>query len=145
MKPLLKCLVCDKLLTIYIYIVKWSEVSNYLTPWHPINRKTSFLLSLGYVWEVLIVGQSPYLKINLFFLSDYPTTSNFKVITRGCLHTFCRKWKSPFQARKIHFYQNARWDQRKIAPKIIQNVLKQNAFSNCLKWPPHSLLSPKRV
>jgi len=44
-----------------------------------------------------------YLKINLFFLNNYPTTSNFKVVTRGCLHTFCRKWKSPFQVRKIHF------------------------------------------
>ncbi len=49
------------------------------------------------------LGGSPYLNFFFFFLSDYPTTSNFKVITRGCLHTFCRKRTSPFQARKIPF------------------------------------------
>jgi hypothetical protein len=41
----------------------------------------------------------------------------------------------------LHVYQNVRWNQRKIDPKIIQNLLKTNAFS-CLKWTPHKVISP---
>jgi hypothetical protein len=37
----------------------------------------------------------------------------------------------------LNVYQNARWNQRKIAPKIIQNGTKKNIFLHKAPPPPH--------
>jgi hypothetical protein len=42
----------------------------------------------------------------------------------------------------LYVYQNARWNQRKHAPKIIQNVPKKEYIFLLKVGPPHSVFSP---
>jgi len=45
----------------------------------------------------------------------------------------------------LYVYQSARWNQRKIAPKIYQNILKFLFILFGLKQPPYSVISPHSV
>jgi hypothetical protein len=64
------------------------------------------------------------------YWKNYFNLKNKKNNVRGFISTFI-----------LHVYQNARWNQRKFDPKIIQYLLKINAFY-CLKWTPHRVISP---
>jgi len=89
---------------------------------HVISQKTCWM-KFFIQTNITMLKKKVYWK-NYFSLKDNKNN------VRGFISTFI-----------LHVYQNAKWNQRKLDPKIIQNLLKINAFS-CPKWTVHRVISP---
>jgi hypothetical protein len=92
-------------------------------------KSFTHVISQKHLDEVFIQTNITMLKKKVHW-KTYFSLKDTKNNIRGFVSTFI-----------LHVYQNARWNQRKFDPKIIQNLLKVNAFS-FLNWTPHKVISP---